>query len=334
MSVRRIFAEKKEPYAVKAQELMEEMSSYLDIHDAKKVRVLIRYDVENLSDETYEKSKGTIFSEPPVDDLYEGTFPHEKDDIIFSVEYLPGQFDQRADSAEQCVKLLNEKENPVIRSATTYIFEGEIAKQDEDRIKEYCINPVDSREALENIPDTLVQEFDEPADVAVFDGFRVMPMDEAAKIGDVFLTLTGDKDILRERHFASMKDGAVMANSGHFDVEINIPELESMTVSRRPVREGIEEFKFENGKKLYLLGEGRLVNLACGDGHPAEIMDLSWGVQFFSALYMIENHDKLENKVYVLPAEVDEKIARIKLKAMGVEIDTLTPEQYAYLHQC
>ena len=169
---------------------------------------------------------------------------------------------------------------------------------------------------------------------AVFDGFRVMPMDEAAKIGDVFLTLTGDKDILRERHFASMKDGAVMANSGHFDVEINIPELESMTVSRRPVREGIEEFKFENGKKLYLLGEGRLVNLACGDGHPAEIMDLSWGVQFFSALYMIENHDKLENKVYVLPAEVDEKIARIKLKAMSVEIDTLTPEQYAYLHQC
>lgn len=169
---------------------------------------------------------------------------------------------------------------------------------------------------------------------AVFDGFRVMPMDEAAKIGDVFLTLTGDKDILRERHFASMKDGAVMANSGHFDVEINIPELESMTVSRRPVREGIEEFKFENGKKLYLLGEGRLVNLACGDGHPAEIMDLSWGVQFFSALYMIENHNKLENKVYVLPAEVDEKIARIKLKAMGVEIDTLTPEQYAYLHQC
>ena len=183
--------------------------------------------------------------------------------------------------------------------------------------------------------DVIITEVDPVKAIeAVFDGFRVMPMDEAAKIGDVFLTLTGDKDILRERHFASMKDGAVMANSGHFDVEINIPELESMTVSRRPVREGIEEFKFENGKKLYLLGEGRLVNLACGDGHPAEIMDLSWGVQFFSALYMIENHDKLENKVYVLPAEVDEKIARIKLKAMGVEIDTLTPEQYAYLHQC
>ena len=169
---------------------------------------------------------------------------------------------------------------------------------------------------------------------AVFDGFRVMPMDEAAKIGDIFLTLTGDKDILRERHFASMKNGAVMANSGHFDVEINIPELEAMTESRVQVKDGIEEFKFADGKKLYLLGEGRLVNLACGDGHPAEIMDLSWGVQFFSALHIVENHDKLENKVYVLPEEVDQKIAKIKLAAMGIEIDELTPEQYAYLHQC
>jgi adenosylhomocysteinase len=169
---------------------------------------------------------------------------------------------------------------------------------------------------------------------AVFDGFRVMPMDEAAKIGDIFLTLTGDKDVIRERHFASMKNGAVMCNSGHFDVEINIPELQAMTESRKQVKEGIEEFKFADGKKLYLLGEGRLVNLACGDGHPAEIMDLSWGVQFFSALYILENHEKLENKVYVLPEEIDQKIAKIKLAAMGIEIDELTPEQYAYLHQC
>lgn len=169
---------------------------------------------------------------------------------------------------------------------------------------------------------------------AVFDGFRVMPMDEAAKIGDIFLTLTGDKDILRSWHYESMKDGAVMANSGHFDLEINIPELEEVSESRRPVKPGIEEFKFANGKKLYLLGEGRLVNLACGDGHPAEIMDLSWGVQFFSALEIVENHDKLENKVYVLPEEVNAKIAKIKLAAMGIEIDELTPEQYAYLHQC
>lgn len=169
---------------------------------------------------------------------------------------------------------------------------------------------------------------------AVFDGFRVMPMDEAAKVGDIFLTLTGDKDILRKWHYESMKDGAVMANSGHFDLEINIPELEEVSESRTQVKLGIEEFKFANGKKLYLLGEGRLVNLACGDGHPAEIMDLSWGVQFFSALHIVENHDKLENKVYVLPEEVNAKIARIKLAAMGIEIDELTPEQYAYLHQC
>ncbi|MDD7678726.1 MAG: adenosylhomocysteinase [Anaerovibrio sp.] len=169
---------------------------------------------------------------------------------------------------------------------------------------------------------------------AVFDGFRVMPMDEAAKVGDIFLTLTGDKDILRKWHYESMKDGAVLANSGHFDLEINIPELEAVSESRTQVKPGIEEFKFANGKKLYLLGEGRLVNLACGDGHPAEIMDLSWGVQFFSALHIVENHDKLENKVYVLPEEVNAKIARIKLAAMGIEIDELTPEQYAYLHQC
>ena len=169
---------------------------------------------------------------------------------------------------------------------------------------------------------------------AVFDGFRVKPMDEAARVGDIFLTLTGDKDILRKWHYESMKDGAVMANSGHFDLEINIPELEEVSESRTQVKPGIEEFKFANGKKLYLLGEGRLVNLACGDGHPAEIMDLSWGVQFFSALHIVENHDKLENKVYVLPEEVNAKIARIKLAAMGIEIDELTPEQYAYLHQC
>ena len=169
---------------------------------------------------------------------------------------------------------------------------------------------------------------------AVFDGFRVMPMDEAAKIGDIFLTLTGDRDILRQRHYESMKDGAVMANSGHFDLEINIPELEAISESRTTVKPGIEEFKTKDGRKLYLLGEGRLVNLACGDGHPAEIMDLSWGVQFFSALEIVENHDKLENKVYVLPEKVSTKIANIKLKAMGIEIDELTPEQYAYLHQC
>ena len=168
---------------------------------------------------------------------------------------------------------------------------------------------------------------------AVFDGFRVMEMDEAAKIGDVFLTLTGDKDILRERHFRSMKNGGVMANSGHFDVEINIPELENISVSRKTVRKNIEEFLQTDGRRLYLLAEGRLVNLAAGDGHPAEIMDLSFAVQFFSALYIVNNYKELENKVYLMPNDINMRIARIKLQSMGIKIDTLTAEQKEYLGQ-
>ena len=167
---------------------------------------------------------------------------------------------------------------------------------------------------------------------AVFDGFRVMTMDEAAKIGDIFLTLTGDKDIIRERHFKSMKNGAMMANSGHFDCEINIPELEGCSVSRRTVRNNIEEFKMADGRKLYLLAEGRLVNLAAGDGHPAEIMDLSFGVQFFSALYLLEHGKELKPNVYLMPEKINTKIAELKLKALGVAIDVLTPEQKAYLN--
>lgn len=167
---------------------------------------------------------------------------------------------------------------------------------------------------------------------AVFDGFRVMPMDEAAKIGDIFLTLTGDKDIIRERHFKAMKNGAMMANSGHFDCEINIPELEKCSVSRRTVRNNIEEFKQIDGRKLYLLAEGRLVNLAAGDGHPAEIMDLSFGVQFFSALHLLEHGKELSNEVYLMPEEINTRIAELKLKSLGVAIDELTPEQRAYLN--
>lgn len=166
---------------------------------------------------------------------------------------------------------------------------------------------------------------------AVFDGFRVMTMDEAAKIGDIFLTLTGDKDVIRDRHFAVMKNGAMMANAGHFDVEINIPELEAQSVSRRTVRNNIEEFLQTDGRKLYLLAKGRLVNLASGDGHPAEIMDLSFGVQFFSALHILNTHKELKNEVYVLPGEVDTKLAEIKLASMGVTIDELTEEQREYL---
>ncbi len=166
---------------------------------------------------------------------------------------------------------------------------------------------------------------------AVFDGFRVMPMAEAAKVGDIFLTLTGDKDVITAEHFAVMKNGAVLANSGHFDVEINIPQLEKMSISRKTVRHNIEEFLQPDGRKIYLLAEGRLVNLASGDGHPAEIMDLSFAVQFFSCAHILHNHAKLQNKVYLMPEEINTKIAEIKLDSIGVKIDTLTDEQRAYL---
>ena len=152
---------------------------------------------------------------------------------------------------------------------------------------------------------------------AVFDGFRVMPMEEAAKIGDIFLTLTGCDNVINEKHFALMKDGAMMANSGHFDVEINKVDLLKNSVSHRSVRKNIEEYVQKDGRKLYLLAEGRLVNLAAGDGHPAEIMDLSFGVQFFSALHILNHHQEMENKVYLMPEEINTKIAQIKLKALG-----------------
>ena len=173
--VRRIYSEKKPEYAVKAGELMNEIKEYLNIQNVTAVRVLIRYDVENVSDETLSRALGTVFSEPPVDYVYEETFPVYPEDTVFSVEYLPGQFDQRADSAEQCVKLLNETEEPVIRSATTYVLSGILEKEEVDAIKSYCINPVDSREAAEEKPKTLETVFEEPADVIIFDGFKDMP---------------------------------------------------------------------------------------------------------------------------------------------------------------
>ena len=186
MSVRRVYVEKKAPFAVKAKELKEELSSYLNIKTVTDVRVLIRYDIENLSEETYEKSKGTIFSEPPVDVLYETDFPKKEGDTIFSVEFLPGQFDQRADSAEQCVKLLNENEEPVIRSATTYVLSGSLTEEEAARVKLHCINPVDSREADSAIPDTLIVDFKEPADVITFTGFIAMPEKE---LNDLYRSL-------------------------------------------------------------------------------------------------------------------------------------------------
>jgi len=166
---------------------------------------------------------------------------------------------------------------------------------------------------------------------AVFDGFRVMPMDEAAKHGDFFVTLTGCDDVITGKHFNLMKSGAVMANAGHFDVEINKQELLKMAVSKRKVRNNIEEFVMNDGRKLYLLAEGRLVNLAAGDGHPTEIMDLSFAMQALSALYILNHHKELNHQVYNLPNELDQRVASLKLQAIGICIDKLTAEQREYL---
>lgn len=168
---------------------------------------------------------------------------------------------------------------------------------------------------------------------AVFDGFRVMPMHEAAKYGDFFVTVTGCKDVITKEHFPLMKDGAVLANAGHFDVEINVKDLEAMTVEPAyEVRKNITTYTMPDGKKINLLGEGRLVNLACGDGHPVEVMDLSFAMQFLAMKYLLEHKGELQNNLYVLPEELNTEIAALKLEAMGAGIDTLTPEQYAYLH--
>lgn len=166
---------------------------------------------------------------------------------------------------------------------------------------------------------------------AVMDGFRVMPMMEAATIGDIFCTATGDIHVFDQRHFEVMKDGAIMANSGHFNVEINIPALEGMSKEWRRVRHQLDEYVLNDGRRLYLAGEGRLVNLAAAEGHPASVMDMSFANQALSAIYMREHADELPNDVFPVPQELDEEIARLKLHAMGVNIDVLTGEQEAYL---
>ena len=181
--VRRIFVEKKAPFAVKAMELKNEMSEYLGI-EAEEVRVLIRYDVENVGDATFAQAKQTVFSEPPVDDIYDEEFPHKKDDFCFTVEYLPGQFDQRADSAEQCVKLLNDAEEPIIKSATTYVISGNLSEEQRQAVVKHCVNPVDSRVTDEPKPATLEDHFDEPADVITFCGFKNMAEPQLKELYD------------------------------------------------------------------------------------------------------------------------------------------------------
>jgi adenosylhomocysteinase len=166
---------------------------------------------------------------------------------------------------------------------------------------------------------------------AFMDGYQVMSMKEATRIGDVFVTVTGDKNIITKVHFEKMKDGAIVANSGHFNVEIDIPSLEEMSTGKRRVRDFVEEYTLKDGRKIYLLGEGRLINLAAAEGHPAVVMDMSFANQAMSALYLLKRGTKLEKKVYPVPKEIDDDIARMKLKSLGVKIDRLTPEQKKYL---
>ena len=167
---------------------------------------------------------------------------------------------------------------------------------------------------------------------AVMDGYQVMPMNRAAEIGEFFCTVTGDIHVLRKEHFEKMKDGAIICNSGHFNVEINLKELRAMSSSVRTIRDFVEEFDLGNGRRLYVLGEGRLINLAAAEGHPSSVMDMSFANQALSTEYIVKNHSSLEKKVYGVPLDIDREIARLKLKSMGVVIDSLTKEQDTYLH--
>ena len=166
---------------------------------------------------------------------------------------------------------------------------------------------------------------------AVMDGYRVMTMKEAAPLGDIFVTVTGNKDVITPQHFRSMKDGAIVANSGHFNVEVDIPGLKAMSRSRRTVRPSVEEFTLRNGRKVHLLGEGRLINLAAAEGHPAMVMDMSFANQALCAAHLVKAGKRLEKKVYGVPKKIDEEIARMKLRSMGAAVDILTPQQKRYL---
>jgi adenosylhomocysteinase len=166
---------------------------------------------------------------------------------------------------------------------------------------------------------------------ATMDGYQVMPIKEAAKIGDVFVTTTGDTSVIRREHFMSMKDGAILANSGHFNVEIDIPALEKLSKKKKVIRDFVDEYSLKDGRKIYLLGEGRLINLAAAEGHPAQVMDMSFANQALSVEYISKHHGELRKDVYKVPEAIDKKIAELKLKSLGIRIDVLTREQKNYL---
>ncbi len=249
--VRRVYVEKKPDFAVQAKDLKHEIKHYLDIGTVTGVRVLIRYDVENISDETFEKACKGVFAEPPVDKLYLEDFPRQEGDYVFSVEYLPGQFDQRADSAEQCVQFIKEDEKPVIQTATTYVIEGTLTEEEFDAVKNHCINPVDSRETGMEKPETLVTAFEEPEDVKVFDGFKEMPEEELKVLYDSLGLAMTFKDFLHIQNYyekeenrdPSMTEIRVLDTywSDHCRHTTFSTELKNVTFGEGDCREPIEK---------------------------------------------------------------------------------------------
>ena len=310
--VKRIYVEKKEPYAVAAKELKQELKSYLGIDTLSEVRVLIRYDVESISEDVYKKALVTVFSEPPVDDIYEGRFPKKENDKVFSVEYLPGQFDQRADSAEQCVKLLNEKEEPIIRSATTYVLSGDISEDELARIKSYCINPVDSRETDEVVPETLVTVFEEPADVKIFDGFKDMPEDELKALYDSLGLAMTFKDFLHiqnyfhgeEKRDPSMTEIRVLDTywSDHCRHATFLTELKNVTFEDGDYKAPVEKTYNEYKKAHDEMYQGR-------DDKFVSLMDIALlGMKKLRAegkLEDMEVSDEINACSIVVPVEID-----------------------------
>ncbi len=312
-NVRRIYVEKKPAFAVQAKELWEEIKSYLGIKSVEGVRVLIRYDVENISDATYEKAVRTVFSEPPVDDVYEETFDLNGGKT-FSVEYLPGQFDQRADSAEQCVKLLNEDEEPLIRSATTYVINGDVTDEQLLAIKAHCINPVDSRETDLNKPQTLVTEFEEPKDVLILEGFIRMEEGGLKDLYDSLNLAMTFRDFLHiqnyfrdeEKRDPSMTEIRVLDTywSDHCRHTTFSTELKEVVFGdgdyKKPMVETYEDY-LASHKKLY---EGRDDKFVC-------FMDLATmamkRLKKEGKLNDQEESDEINACSIVVPVEVDGK---------------------------
>lgn len=312
-NVRRIFVEKKPDFAIQARELQSEIRSYLGIRSVTGVRVLIRYDVENISEETYQKAIATVFSEPPVDDVYEEAFEAGSAQI-FSVEYLPGQYDQRADSAEQCVKLLNETEHPIIRSATTYVIEGEVSDEQLEAIKNHCINPVDSRETGLEKPETLTDDFEEPEDVKILDGFTGLPEAELKNFYDSLGLAMTFKDFLHiqnyfqkeEKRDPSMTEIRVLDTywSDHCRHTTFSTELKDVAFGegfyREPMEETYQDY-LNTHKEMY---QGREDKFVC-------LMDLA-----LMAMKRLKKEGKLEDQEesdeinacsIVVPVEVDGK---------------------------